>query len=397
MFATRQLVLLGGVLSSLAAAGDGPYPNPVRHPESPLMLRGDWLPDDPAGIDFGKLPQARGAHVVVSDVRAADGVNQHNYLAHYAGQFWLMWSDGPGKEDRVGQRVRFAVSADGLQWSAPEWLTPEPPGSGPDSPHYNTRSAAGLRWISRGFWQRDGKLYALATLDEAAGFFGPSLALHAFELQPDGRTWADAGVIAQDTINNFPPERLPTGEWMMSRRPYNYKDAGVHFLVGGVQAVDDWETFPVFGTSGELAAEEPQWWVLPDNNLMALFRDNRKSRRLYRSFSTDNGRTWSTPVKTNFPDATSKCFGFRLSDGRYILISNSNPEQRDPLTIALSDDGLVFDRLYRLFGGRRIDYPHAIEYDGALFVAFNGNKQSIEVLRVALEDLNALRMPASVE
>ena len=384
----------GGSARSTVAAVEPP--DPVDRPESPLMLRGDWLPDDPARIDFAKLPRVSSDHVVVRDVRAEDGVSQHNYLARYDGRFWLMWSDGPGKEDRVGQRVMFSVSSDGLEWREPEFLTPVPPGSGPDSPHYGTRTDKGFRWISRGLWKRDGKLYALTTLDEAGGFFGPSLELHAFELQPDGESWKDIGVIADNTINNFPPLKLPTGEWMMSRRPWDYQTTGVHYLIGGGE-IDDWESFPVLGTSTELSAEEPLAWVLPDGHLAALFRDNRKSRRLYRSFSVDNGRTWSTPVKTNFPDATSKLYGFRLQDGRYVLISNSNPAQRDPLTIAISTDGLVFDRLAWLVGGRRVDYPHAIEHEGSLLAAFNSNKQTIEVVKLRLEDLDQIEMPASVE
>jgi len=373
------------------------YPDPVSNPDAPLMLTGKWVPDDPGTIDFAKLPKIPSQHVVVTDVRAANGVSQHNYLAHHAGKFWLMWSDGPGKEDRVGQRVKFTTSDDGLAWSEPEWMTPIPPGSGPDSPHYGTRTDKGLRWISRGFWQRDGELYALVSLDEAAGFFGPSLALHAFRLEQDGQTWTDIGPIADDTINNFPPQLLPSGEWMMSRRKHDYRQTGAHFLVGGTKAIDQWESFPVFGTAEELAAEEPQWWTLPDGNLMALFRDNRKSRRVYRSFSTDNGRTWSTPIRTNFPDATSKLYGLRLTDGRYALISNPNPARRDPLAIALSTDGLVFSKLAWLFGGRRIDYPHALEHDGHLLVAFNGDKQTIEVVKFPLSELDKITMPDSVE
>ncbi len=43
-----------------------------------------------------------------------------------------------------------------------------------------------MRYISRGFWQREGELLALASLDEAAGFFGPGLALHAFRFEAAG-------------------------------------------------------------------------------------------------------------------------------------------------------------------------------------------------------------------
>lgn len=359
---------------------------------SPLMLSGTWLPEDPHQIDFASLPRVPAKHVVINDVSAKKGVNQHNYLVHHDGRFWAMWSDGPGIEDRVGQRVKFATSTDGLQWSASQYLTPIPPNSGPDSPHYGTRTDKGMRWISRGFWKRDGELLALASLDEAAGFFGPSLELHAFRLQSDG-SWQDAGFVFDDTINNFPPMKLRTGDWMMSRRPHDYKTSGVHFLVGGVKSLSDWQSYPVLGSAAELKAEEPDWWILPDNTLAAVFRDNRRSGFLYRAISTDDGRTWSTPVKTNFPDATSKISGMRLRDGRYVLVSNPNPKKRDPLTLSISDDGLVFTKMLYLVGGRHIDYPHVIEHGDSLYIAFAGGKQSVELLKVKLSDVDEVKMP----
>lgn len=365
-------------------------PDPVKNPLSTLMLEGDWVPAHAKQIDFEKLPRIASQHVVVSDVRPAQGVNQHNYLAHHGGKFWCMWSDGPSVEDKVGQRVKCSTSPDGLTWSEPKYLTPIPPNSGPDSPHYGTRADKGFRWISRGFWQRDGELLALASLDEAADFFGPALELHAFRLNSQGETWNDLGVIADDAINNFPPEKLPSGEWMMSRRTHDYQRVGVSFLVGGVKQISDWQSFPVLGTSTELAAEEPHWWALPDGNLMALFRDNRKSGHIYRSFSVDNGRTWSKPIKTTFPDAASKMHGLRLSDGRYVLVSNANPKKRDPLVISVSKDGTVFDKMAWLVGSRRVDYPHVMEHDGNLLVAFSGGKQTVEVLKFPIAELDRI-------
>lgn len=369
------------------------WPDPVTNPMSSLMLTGDWLPAEPHDIDFNELPRVPAEHSVVSDVRDVNGVNQHNYLVHYGGKFWIMWSDGPGVEDKVGQRVKYATSKDGLKWSEPRFLTPEPPGSGKESPYYGTRTDKGFRYIARGFWIRDGQLLALAALDEAAGFFGKSLQLCAFSLDKNRETWKDAGVVFNNTINNFAPKKLPTGEWMMSSRQYNYTTTGAHFLIGGGKSLADWRSFPVLGTSDELSAEEPYWWVLPDNNLMALFRDNNKSGYLYRAFSIDNGRSWSKPVRTNFPDARSKFSGLRLKDGRYVLVSNPNPERRDPLAISISNDGMVFNKMFYLVGGRHIDYPHIIEHHGHLLIAFAGNaKQSIEVLKVKLSDLDKLDM-----
>jgi len=366
-------------------------PHPALNPLSPQMLAGSWVPNDSHEIDFAALPRVKSEHAIVSDVREADGVNQHNYLVHHNGLYWAMWSDGPGVEDRVGQRVRFATSKDGLQWNTPQYMTPVPQNSSPDSALYNTRSGKGFRWISRGFWQRNGKLLALASLDEAAGFFGPSLQLHAFQLNDNGRQWDDLGVIADNAINNFPPKQIADGRWMMSRRTWDYKKTGVHFLVGGVERLNDWKSFPVLGSNSELKAEEPMWWSLPDGNLMALFRDNSRSGYLYRSFSTNNGRKWSLPAKTNFPDATSKLNGLRLADGRYVLVSNANPQKRDPLVLSISNDGMVFNRMGYLVGGRRVDYPHVIEHDGSLLVAFAGGKQSVEVLKISLAELDNIK------
>lgn len=222
------------------------------------MINGSWLPADTQQIDFDKLPRVPSVHAVISDVRApgsspatvnkkSGGVNQHNYLLQYDGKFWAMWSDGPGVEDRAGQRVKFATSADGVKWSTPQFLTPVPPNSAPDSPYYNTRTDKGYRYISRGFWKRDDELLALASLDEAADFFG--LELRAFRFNKLNTSWDDAGIVFKNAINNFPPLKLRTGDWMMSRRTYDYQTTGVHFIVGGVKALDQWESFPVLGST----------------------------------------------------------------------------------------------------------------------------------------------------
>jgi hypothetical protein len=371
------------------------FPHPLRNPSSRIMLAGPWVPADPHTIDFANLPRVPVQHVIVSDVHAQKGVNQHNYLTHHAGRFWAMWSDGPRVEDMAGQVVKYSTSLDGLNWAPPKFITGYPPNSGPDSPAYNTRKPEGLRYISRGLWVREGQLLALASLDEASGFFGPSLALRAFRWNPTSEKWDAAGVVQNDAINNFAPQRLPTGEWAMTRRKHDYKDTGVEFLIGGVEGLDKWISVPVVpGAGGDLSlkAEEPIWWALPDGNLVALFRDNAKSGYIFRAFSTDAGRTWSRPVQTDFPDARSKLYGCRLKDGRYVLVSNSNPRKRDPLTLAVSSDGLVFDRLFYVAGGRHVDYPHMIEHDGYLYIAHSGGKQSVEIERVRIADLDTLRM-----
>lgn len=362
--------------------------HPSTDPTSPLMLSGPGF-EDPHQIDFDRLAEVPSRHAIVSDVRDAGGtrVNQHNYLVHYDGLYWAMWSDGRGDprkpadehrdtvpgHDLEGQHVSFATSEDGLTWSPVMDLAGPP--------------EDGFGWIARDFWMREGKLLALVTrFVGPKSYTGLGLQLHAFEMVPGAKpTWKHLGVACDDAMNNFAPKQLPDGRWMMTRRDHK---GDIHILFGGVDGFDQWASIPLRGRNeGELSGEEPYWWTLPDGRLVALFRDNNRSGFLYRAFSTDDGRSWTDPVRTNFPDARSKFFNLQLSDGRFALVSNANPNKRDPLTIALSDDSLVFTEMYRLVGGRHIDYPHAIEHDGHLYVAFASAKQTVETLRIRIEDL----------
>ena len=385
-----------GIPTSLPA--DVEFPDPVHNPGSPrmLMLSADRAPSNPDSIDYAKLPRISVEHVVVSDVSAQKGVNQHNYLAHFAGRFWAMWSDGPRIEDYAGQVVKYSTSPDGKVWAAPKMLTGYPPQSAPDSPYYNTRHKEGFRYFSRGFWVRDNQLLALVAMDDTGDFFGAKLELQAFSWDEAQGSWKEAGVVSPNAINNFPPQRLPTGEWAMTRRKHDYQTSGVELLIGGKDRIDQWTSVPVTGGASAnslLKAEEPIWYALPNGHLVALFRDNGTSRRIFRAFSTDHGRSWSAPVPTDFPDARSKFHAIRLRDGRYVLVSNSNPKKRDPLTLALSDDGLVYTKLFYLVGGRPVDYPHLLEHDGFLYIAHSGGKRSVEIERVQISSLNALQMP----
>jgi len=363
-----------------------------------FMLSGDWVPNDPHQIDYEKLPRVSAEHAVISDVRdhAGTRVHQHAYLAHHDGRFWAMWSDGPGLprpgatpdqhrnivpgHDRPGTRCSFATSKDGLHWTTPADLTGAP-------------RIEGFGWIARGLWKRDGELLALASHFNAPGYDGPGLSLEAF--RRDGTQWVAHGTVLDDSMNNFPPKRLPSGEWMMTRRDHRRQ---VSVMIGGTKAFNDWRIHPLAAYDGQGRPEEPYWYILPDGNtIVGLIRDNGGSKFLLRTFSRDNGRTWSPIHRTNFPDATSKFFVHRTSRGYYVMVSNSNPRDRDPLTLAISEDGLAFTRLFWLVGGRHVDYPHIIEHDGHLLIAFSGAKQTMEVMKVSLDELERLAMPESVE
>lgn len=356
------------------------------------MLELPGIGDDPNKIDYSSLPILRGKRAVVSRGDAEWKFRLHSYLAHFDDKYWCMWSHGPMVEDHPTQHIRYSTSVDGLNWSEPrEIVGPSP--------------KEGFRYISRGLWVHEGRLIALASHDEAYNdkgkvhFFGKSLELLAFVWDPKADAWKPLGVVHKDAINNFPPRKLPNGDWGMMCRNHQRE---VSMLIGGVTSPLSWKPVPLVSYSAGkgFRPEEPDWWPLPDGRtLLGLYRDNGPSKRLYRAVSSDNGKTWSEPEQTNFPDATSKFFGLQTSRGYYVLVSNANPAGRNPLCLSTSDDGVTFTRMGRLEiptegDGKRPDslqYPHVIEHDESLLIVFSRRKAGIEVIQLPMSEIEAFR------
>jgi hypothetical protein len=350
--------------------------------EPAVVLKLNGTLTDPAAIDFDALPKLAGEHAVVCPVTDELKFQLHDYLIHHDGKYWCMFSHGPVVEDVPTQFVSYATSDDGLAWSAPRPVMPRP--------------AAPYAYIARGFWLRDGELLALVAHFRDKGAFGVNkeLKLEAYVWDKAADAWKFKGVLYEDAINNYAPQRLASGEWMTTRRDARFN---VYMLAGGVKAISDWQSFPVVKRLEvpKFSPDEPFWWQLPDGRLHALFRDNGGSSRLYQAFSSDDGRTWTKPRITNFPNASSKCYPMKLASGAWALISNANPKwARREMYLSLSEDGLTFTKMARLVipsaKATTFQYPHAIEHDGHLLIVFSQKKMQSEVLKVPLASIEAL-------
>jgi hypothetical protein len=368
---------------------------------------------NPRKIDYAKLPTLQGQHAIVNRVALGPHastpdkidmhhlrLNLHNYLARHNDRYWCMWSDGPKVEDWPTQEIKYSTSADGLTWSSAKSVT-----GTPDKPY---------AFIARGLWVRDGELLALGAHYRDKGAFGAQkqkqLELLAYRYSVDKKRWIVHGKVYDNAINNFPPQKLPSGDWILTRRDSRFN---VTVLIGGRKSIGDWQVFPVVrvGEVRGFRPDEPIFWTLSNSTLFALFRDNGGSQRLFHSVSGDRGRTWGKPALTNFPNASSKLFSMQTSRGYRILVLNANPSiGRRELHLAISADGKTFTRLARLdipsppsipdavsriekkfrSGIASLQYPHAIEYDGHILIAFSRGKVQTEVFRVKLDEIDSL-------
>lgn len=373
--------------------------------------------ENPKAIDFNSLPKLHGEHAIINPARLSPGVkegdkidmrrlrlNLHNYITFHDGKFWCIWSDGPKVEDKPTQEIKYATSADGLTWSEAKSVTGSP--------------AAPYAYIARGLWIRDGELLALAAHFKGPAAFGANkdLKLQAFVWDQTNEKWKFKSEVYDNAINNFAPQKLPSGDWILTRRDSRFN---VTILIGGAKSLDTWEAYPVVkvGEVKEFRPDEPIFWLMPDESLNALFRDNGGSHRLFHSTSNDFGKTWKTPRLTNFPNATSKIFSLNTSRGYRIMISNANAKVgRRQLHLSISKDGKNFIRMAQLAvpspppasdgidalekkfsaGIASLQYPHVIERDGYLWIALSRGKVQIEIFRVSLDDVDAL-LPKSAD
>lgn len=312
--------------------------------------------------------------------------NLHSYLAWHQGEFWAVWSAGKVDEDSGKQRIHYATSPDGHNWSAPGILAEDPDGAeGP------------ALWIARGVYSQGKHLYALAAYSE--GHFqknGQTESWHNLKLvrfEWTGKGWQKLGTYVDDCMNNFPPRPFGDHLFMTCRDSYSQMHTAVSDNLSG----DHWSVSPLPASVPPSNMSEPSWYIDPQGTGHILFRDAGRSKFLYHSTSTDQGRTWSAPVRTNYPDATSKNFATKLSNGWYFLINNPNQKKRDPLGISFSRDGWSFSHPMALrkdapalrFKGKHkgtgsFQYPHAIEHDGSLWVIYSVNKEDIEVSEFTL-------------
>ena len=350
----------------------------------PLFAQPQELLGDPAALAAaGELRLLDGrTSTIFAGEKGRSQFNLHSYLAHFDGQFFAAWSSAAGQEEDPDQHIRFATSRDGHQWTEARVLAPDP--DGPQGP---------LRWITRGLYVDHGHLYALGARVASANYgqrgkavVWDGLTLIRFEWT--GTAWRELGVFATNCMNNFPPERLGDRLFMPCR------DANMDLYSAFADPAK-----PTQWTMRKLAApppfeklDEPSWFTGPDGVAHLIIRDNNRSRRLIHMFSRDQGDTWSPAVQTNYPDATSKNFVGRLSTGATYLINNPNPAGRDPLAISYSKDGWSFFQPAAIRknapaprfkpGKGTLQYPHAIEHNGSLWVIYSTNKEDIQITQI---------------
>lgn len=199
----------------------------------------------------------------------------------------------------------------------------------------------------------------------------------------NGRTWSDVAVLDAHwgNVPRCKPIRLQSGNLIFGTE---YDDGHSRFWI----SEDDGSTWQMTGPVLGEPNQHPALVERDDGSLLALLRPSGSQGCVLQSESFDGGHTWTDAVITDLASPFAALDAVKLKDGRVVVVWNSNPEARNPLTLALSeDDGKTW--AYRrdlVCGEGQFHYPALIQtQDDLLHVAFTNNRKTIDHIVLSVD------------
>ncbi len=182
-----------------------------------------------------------------------------------------------------------------------------------------------------------------------------------------------------------------------------------------------WRTVELPGSEGRVHANIVE---TAPGQLTALMR-SRFADRIWRAQSTDSGDHWTVPVRTELRNNNSSISAIRLQSGAIALIYNDVafsrepsaekavwPDQRCPVTVALSEDGgrtwpwrrvieqgEGFTGPWNDINNRRYEYPVIMQgRDGVIHTAWTwGSRSQIKYCAITEEWIRGARVSRGID
>lgn len=359
---------------------------------------------------------------IIQRAQPGRSYHHHPHVIAADGVLYATFSSGRAHEDDVGQEVWFTRSTDkGATWTAPRAIEA-------------TRAIAadGEVCTATGLYAYRASPDAPLTLTAYFGVYGyaqdgltpeggrpPADAAHvdtrcmAVQSVDGGETWGAAGKAVDGVVFNLGPRPLANGRLLMpANATFAYTDdpSGLRdWRLATLPGVPPGHVDDSAGYQRALAIDpegigycEGSWFQTDDGVVHMMLRTPRN--RLACTQSRDSGETWARVRPTAFTDNCSRHQFGRLPDGRFFALSTPDPEAigaRTPLVLALSEDGVTFDRHFvvgdapatppafeGLFKGGRYGYPHLAVVEDVVVVLYSVNKEHVAACRfpVALLD-----------
>jgi predicted neuraminidase len=213
-----------------------------------------------------------------------------------------------------------------------------------------------------------------------------------------GRTWSEAQRLPDGILGPIKnkPVRIADGTLISptsTESPEQPSKWRVHFE----RSTDDgktWTAVQLPAPSGTLIdAIQPSILIHRGGRLQAVGRT--RSQRVFETWSTDAGKTWSPMTLTVLPNPSAGTDAVTLADGRHLIVYNHTPKGRTPLNVAVSRDGKLWEAALVLENEPgEYSYPAVIQTpDSLVHVTYTWKRLRIKHVVIDPKRLQTLPMP----
>ncbi len=207
---------------------------------------------------------------------------------------------------------------------------------------------------------------------------------------PDGgKTWSEPRRLPEGILGPVKnkPVVLADGSWLSPSSTEGNPDGWLAHFERSRDAGKTWEKIGPVAKGIGLDAIQPSILFVGDK-LEALCRTKQGSVGM--TWSSDNGETWTPLAATELPNPNSGTDAVTLADGRQLIVYNhsghrpneSGKGNRFPLDVALSNDGLAWDRVVTLETepcAAGYAYPAVIQAgDGRIHITYTWDRKRIK-------------------
>jgi predicted neuraminidase len=213
-----------------------------------------------------------------------------------------------------------------------------------------------------------------------------------------GRTWSDAQRLPDGILGPIKnkPVRLADGTLISptsTESPEQPSKWRVHFE-RSTDSGKTWTAVHLPAPAGApIDAIQPSILMHGGGRLQAVGRT--RSQRVFETWSTDAGKTWSAITLTVLPNPSAGTDAVTLADGRHLIVYNHTPKGRTPLNLAVSRDGKLWEAALVLeHEPGEYSYPAVIQTpDGMVHVMYTWKRLRIKHVVIDPKRLQTLPMP----